>query len=274
VVGAVHLTKFDESTRSNSSNLAPFKIQFVKEIVMDQLVDAVWVSASAGVKALDRPLVQYLSRQTTIVLWQYEQDLDEASSLTSAVELLHQYLETQPQSVHLIGHGTSGIVALLYARLYPEKVKSLTLLSVAAQPAITWHAHYYVQRKLLPCSRQQVLGQMVRNLFGTHLPFQTQAFVALLDRDLETSPSLHSLYELARLPKGGVEIPLLVCAANDDSVIDRRSHAQWSRMLKLGDRLWRCPNGKHFFHFFHPEPVGNQLLRFWQSVAPAMQLTA
>lgn len=243
---------------------------------MDQVIDAVWVGASAGVKALDRPLIQYLSRQATIALWQYEQDLDEASSLASAVELLHQYLETQHHSVHLLGHGTSGIVALLYARLYPEKVKSLTLFSVAAQPAITWHTHYYVQRKLLPCSRQQVLGQMVRNLFGTHLPFQTQAFVALLDRDLETSPSLHSLYGLVQLPKGGVEIPLLVCAANDDSVIDRRSHAQWSRMLKLGDRLWRCPEGRHFFHFFHPEPVGNEVVQFWQSLSrmPELELTA
>jgi pimeloyl-ACP methyl ester carboxylesterase len=240
---------------------------------MKGVVDVVWVSASSGVQAFDRPLVKYLSRHKTIAFWQYEQTLDEASSLTSAVNLLHQYLETQPP-VHLIGHGISGVVALLYARLHPKKVKSLTLLSVAAQPAITWHTHYYIQRKLLPCSRHQVLGQMVRTLFGTRLPHQTQAFMALLDRDLETSPNSHSLYQLVQLQKGGVEMPLLVCAAHDDLVIDQRSHAQWSRLLKLGDRLWRCPSGKHFFQFFHPEQVGNEILQFWQSALVSIPLGA
>lgn len=233
---------------------------------MNGVPDVVWVSASAGVKVFDRPLVQYLARQMTIAQWQYEQTLDEASSLTIAVELLHQYLETQAHPIHLAGHGISGVVALLYARCYPERVKSLSLLSVAAQPAITWHTHYYIQRKLLSCSREQVLARMVRNLFGQTLPFHIQAYMALLDRDLETSPSLHSLYELVQLPKGGASVPLLVCAANDDSVINRRSHAQWSRMLKLDDRLWRCPSGRHFFHYLHPEQVGNELFRFWESV--------
>jgi pimeloyl-ACP methyl ester carboxylesterase len=239
---------------------------------MNSVSNIVWVSASSGVKAFDRPLLQYLSKQRmgspilgTIAQWQYEQTPDEASSLDAAVELLHQYLETQTEPVHLVGHGVSGVVVLLYARRYPERVKTLSLLSVAAQPAITWHAHYYVQRKLLSCSREQVLAQTVRSLFGRDLPFHVQAFVALLDRDLETSPSLHSLYELVQLPKGGVSVPLLVCAAKDDSVIDRRSHAQWSRMLKLGDRLWRCPSGRHFFHYFYPEQVGNELMQFWQS---------
>lgn len=235
---------------------------------MNGLPDVVWISASAGVKAFDRPLIQYLSKQMTIAQWQYEQSPDEPSSLSAAIELFRDYLETQPEPVHLVGHGISGVVGLLYARCFPERVKSLSLLSVAAQPAITWHAHYYVQRKLLPCSRQQVLAQTVRLLFGKDLPYHPQAFVALLDRDLETSPNLHSLYELVQLPKGGVEVPLFVGAAKDDAVIDRRAHAQWSRMLKLGDRLWRCPSGKHFFHFFHPEPVGNQLFKFWQASMP------
>ncbi|BAU11365.1 hypothetical protein LEP3755_18590 [Leptolyngbya sp. NIES-3755] len=231
---------------------------------MNAVPDVVWISASAGVKAFDRPLIRYLSKQTTIAQWQYEQSPDEPSSLSAAVELFHEYLETQTEPVHIVGHGMSGVVGLLYARCFPERVKSLSLLSVAAQPAVTWHAHYYVQRKLLPCSRQQVLAQTVRSLFGKDLPFHPQAFVALLDRDLDTSPNLHSLYELVQLPKGGVDVPLFVGAAKDDSVIDRHAHAQWSRMLKLGDRLWRCPTGRHFFHFFHPESVGNQLFQFWK----------
>lgn len=245
---------------------------------MSFVSNIVWISASSGVKAFDRPLLQYLAKERigspflgAIAQWQYEQSLDEASSLDAAVELLHHYLENQTHPVHLVGHGTSGIVALLYTRRYPEQVKSLSLLSVAAQPALTWHTHYYVQRKLLACSREQVLAQMVKTLFGCDLPFHVQAFVALLDRDLDTSPSLHSLYELVQLPQGSVSVPLLVCAAKDDSVIDKRSHAQWSRMLKLGDRLWRCPRGKHFFHFFHPEQSGDELLQFWRSTTKIEQ---
>jgi pimeloyl-ACP methyl ester carboxylesterase len=233
---------------------------------MSYLPDVVWINASAGLKALDRPLVQYLSQHLTIAQWNYEQKLDEASSSTEAVELLHSYLSTLEQPVHLIGHGMSGVIALLYARHYPEHVRSLALLSVAAQPAITWHAHYYVQRQLLPCSREQVLAQTVRSLFGVTLPYHIRSLIKALDRDLETSPTLHSLYQLMQLPEGGVSVPLLACAANDDSVIDRRSHAQWSRLLKPGDRLWRCPSGRHFFHFFYPEYVGNQLFQFWQPV--------
>jgi pimeloyl-ACP methyl ester carboxylesterase len=239
---------------------------------MNGLPDAVWISASSGVKAFDRPLIQCLSKNLTVAQWQYEQSPDEPSSLSAAVELLHEYLITQPEPVHLVGHGMSGVVGLLYARCYPDRVKSLSLLSVAAQPAITWHAHYYIQRKLLPCSREQVLAQTVQTLFGKDLPYHPQAFVTLLDRDLETAPSLHSLYELVQLPKGGVEIPLLVCAANDDLVIDRRSHAQWSRMLKPGDRLWRCPSGRHFFHFFHPEAVKGQLLQYWNTTEMSRSL--
>lgn len=234
---------------------------------MSNIPNVVWISGSAGLKVFDRPLIQYLAQNITVAQWQYEQTLDEASSSTQAVELLHEYLSTVEQPVHLVGHGMSGVVALLYARRYPEYVKSLSLLSVAAQPAVTWHAHYYVQRQLLPCSRDQVLAQAARTLFGVTLPFPAQSVIAALDRDLETSPTLHSLYHLVQLPKGGVAMPLLVCAAKDDFVVDRRSHAQWSHFLKAGDRLWRCPSGRHFFHFFHPEQVGNKLFQFWQTAA-------
>jgi pimeloyl-ACP methyl ester carboxylesterase len=205
----------------------------------------------------------------TIAQWEYEQTVDEASSVSQAVALLHEYLQPQSQPLHLVGHGMSGVVALLYARQHPEQVKSLTLLSVAAQPAITWHAHYYVQRSLLPCSRTQILTQTVRSLFGSARNLQVQSLASMLDRDLESSPLLYTLYGLTPLPKGGVKMPLLVCGAADDSVVDRHAQAEWSQWLKLGDRLWCCPSGKHFFHYFQPEQVGNQLFEFWHSTGAA-----
>ena len=111
--------------------------------------------------------------------------LDEASSLEQAVTLLDDYLRECDQPIHLAGHGISGVVGLICARLNPEKVRSLVLLSVAPQPAITWHTHYYVQRQLMPCSRQQILAQIARSLFGRELPMAAKELIKMLDRDLE-----------------------------------------------------------------------------------------
>jgi pimeloyl-ACP methyl ester carboxylesterase len=108
-------------------------------------------------------------------------------------------LQDAEQPYHLVGHGMSGIVALLFARQYPEKVRSLTLLAIAAQPAINWHSHYYIQRQLMPCTQVQLLAQIAQSLFGTPLPESVMPLVSALAKDLELAPSPHSLYQVATL---------------------------------------------------------------------------
>jgi len=233
---------------------------------MSNSLDVLWLSASPSLKCFDRPLLRYLSEHVKIAQWEYCQNQDEGSSLVEAVTLLHDYLKFRDRPIHLSGHGMGGVLGLTYARLHPERVRSLTLLAVAAQPAVTWQAHYYVQRQLFPCSRQRLLVQMVRSLFGEKTPYPIKDLVRALDRDLGNSPSMHSLFKLVNLPMGGVSMPLLVCGSRTAPVVDSSALNGWLTWFKRGDRLWLCPQGRHFFHHFYPQLVGKQILSFWQSL--------
>lgn len=227
-------------------------------------IDVLWLNASSGLKHFDQPLLQLLAPHLAVAQWEYKQSQDEASSLDQAVTLLHNYLNGLQHPVHLVGHGIYGVLGLIYARRYPEWVRSLTLLAVAAQPAATWHAHYYVQRQLIACSRQQLLACTARSLFGRQSPHAAKALVASLSHDLEEAPSPHSLFKLATLPKGGVTMPLLVCGSKNDPIVHSLTLQEWLAYFKANDILWQCPDGYHFFHYFQPQLVSEQLLRFWR----------
>ncbi|MER3587432.1 MAG: hypothetical protein C4322_02855, partial [Mastigocladus sp. ERB_26_1] len=156
------------------------------------------------------------------------------------------------------------VIALLFARRYPQKVRSLALLAVASQSANTWQAHYYQQRLLFPLSREQVLVNSVRTLFGNQSPANTKKLMTALIRDLDESPTPHSLFRLVHLPKGGVSMPMLVCGSKNDPIVTPPELQDWQNWLKPEDILWECPKGYHFFHYFYPQQVGEQMLSFWQ----------
>ncbi|NJN30624.1 MAG: hypothetical protein HC824_09515 [Synechococcales cyanobacterium RM1_1_8] len=138
------------------------------------------------------------------------------------------------------------MVALLCARRHAKLVRSLTLLAVAEQPAVTWHAHYYVQRHLLPYSQTRLLAQMAGSLFRPGCPCPAPRLVQALQRDLEQAPLLHSACHLESLPQGGVALPLMVCGAEDDAVVHPAALQAWSRWLKLGDRPCCFPRAAIF----------------------------
>lgn len=235
---------------------------------MSDLFDVLWLTASPSLKYFDRPLIRYMAGHINIAQWEYIQSLDEGSTIDKAVELLYLYLKERNSPIHLIGHGISGVVGLIFARRYPQLAKSLTLLAVGAKPAMTWHSHYYLQRQVLPASREQVLVHSIRSLFGNQPPCPVKNLVTALVRDLEKSPNPHSLLNLVNLPQGGVSIPLMVCGSKTDSIVNPPELHKWQNYLKLEDKLWECPDGYHFFHYFYPEKVGQQILRFWQSSDP------
>ncbi|MFB6277228.1 MAG: alpha/beta fold hydrolase [Halothece sp.] len=228
---------------------------------------ALWISVSPTLKKFHRPLLKTLSQELTIREWQYQQAVDEPSTLDLPLTLLHDYLKYGDQPVHLLGHSTGGIVALLYAYRYPERVKSLTLLGVGVHPLIDWHAHYYTYRQLLPCSREIVLAQMVRALFGQQDPRRTQQLVKCLEGDLHATPSPHSLMQRSHLEAQAVASPLLVCGSNDDVIIDPCALHDWKTYFKPEDEIWECSQGHHFFHYHHPQAVGNAILNFLQKVS-------
>ena len=232
---------------------------------MTSLPDTVWLSCSPSLIFLDRPLIKYLAGHTSIAQWEYRSQLDEASSLDTAVALLHGYLQPLAHPVHLIGHGLSGVLGLLYAQRYPTWVRSLTLLSVSPQPATTWHTHYYVQRHLFTQSREWVVGQMMRSLFGQPICLPIQHLYQRLINDLEQSPCSHSLYRLTTIPAGGIDAPLLVCGSRTDAIVSPSSLYEWRHWFKPQDHLWQCEAGHHFFHYFYPKMTGEQILQFWQA---------
>jgi pimeloyl-ACP methyl ester carboxylesterase len=227
--------------------------------------EVLWLNGSPSLQCFDRPLLSALAAQAKVTQWQYCQGPDEASSLQNAVALLHEHLQHTDYPIHLMGHGMGGVMGLMYARYSPENVRSLTLLGVAEQPAMTWQTHYYVQRHLMPCSRHQVLAFMVRSLFGPEVPHDVKNLVCALDRDLAEAPCFHSLFRVVDLPKGGILAPLMVCGSQTDPVVHPPALLEWRNWMKPTDRLWECPTGRHFFHYFQPQQVAEEVLKFWRS---------
>ena len=230
------------------------------------LINALWLNVSPSLNQLDVPLVNCLAKNFTIAQWQYIQELDEPNSLCVAMGLLEKYLEKLAYPVHLVGHGASGLLALLYARRHPEKVRSLTLLSVGVYPAVDWQAHYYFKLQLLPCSRYNVLKMMVQSLFNYHSGHLSRKFVRLLDQDLQTALSSHNLYQQFKIFPGGVNVPMLICGSKNDVVIDVNSYQGWQTWLKPSDRLSLFPHGRYFFHYFYPEAVSDAIVDYWTSL--------
>lgn len=227
---------------------------------------ALWISVSPTLKRFHRPVLSYFSRHLTVREWEYQQAEDEPCTLDLPLTLLHDYLKCCKHPVHLFGHSTGGVVALLYGKHYPERVKSLTLLGVGVHPLIDWHAHYYTYRQLLPCSQEIVLGQMVRALFGAQDQIRTKGFVKLLEGDLQVTPSPHSLMQRSRLEPTGITPPLMVCGSKEDIIVDPSAIAGWKDYLKSSDRIWECPQGNHFFHYQNPKLVGEAILNFCQGI--------
>ncbi|NER80834.1 MAG: alpha/beta hydrolase, partial [Leptolyngbya sp. SIO1D8] len=150
-----------------------------------------------------------------------------------------------------------------YARKFPHRVKSLTLLSVGVNPAVDWKAHYYTQLERLPCSRTRVLTQMVYTLWGAQPIHDLKGWIQQLEQDLVQSLSLHSLMQRFSLFPGDAPVPLLICGGQHDAIVDPPQIQGWQPWLKAGDRLWLCPNGRHFFHDTYPRLVANHISSFW-----------
>lgn len=227
---------------------------------------ALWLTVSPSLKRFDQRLLCRMAKRAAIARWEYIQTIDEPCSLEVVIELLYDYLHKHHshQSIHLVGHGLSGIVGWLYAQRYPTHVKSLTLLSVGANPAVNWHAHYYALRQLLPCSREIILGQMVRMLFGPRSHDITRSLIHVLEQDLDAGLALHSLVGCQEIAPTQIQPPLLVCRGAHDAVAD--AVERWHPWLKPQDSIWSCPNGHHFFHFDQPHLVETAILNHWQQV--------
>ena len=85
---------------------------------MSYCPDALWVNVSPNLRQFDRSLLGVLSQNMVVAEWQYRQSEDEPTSLIIAMDLLHNYLKKIDRPLHLIEHGTGGIVSInLYSLL-------------------------------------------------------------------------------------------------------------------------------------------------------------
>jgi pimeloyl-ACP methyl ester carboxylesterase len=242
---------------------------------MSHISDALWLNVSPLLQGFDRPLLKDLAQHTSIAQWEYSQRLDESTSLETALVLLHDYLKHHNRPIHLLGHSTGGLLGLLYARQYPERVRSLTLLSVGVNPAVDWQAKYYAQRRLLPCDQQTILRQIVYGLLGCPPKDTTETLIKLLEQDLYQSLSPHSLVRSMNLLPISVEVPLLVCGSVDDTVVEPNQLRNWQQHLHHPtSRLWICPGGRYFFHYFYPQKVSEQIIQFWNAILPSQGSSA
>ncbi len=239
-------------------------------------LEALWLSTSPSLARFDQRLLQQLSKAYRLGWWEYAQPLDAPCCLDAVVASLHNFLEGTTRPLHLISHGMGGVAAWAYACRYPWRVKSLTLLSLGPNPVVTWHAHYYALRRLLPCGRDMVLAQMARLLFGPQSPSMTAALVDRLRLDLDNALTLQSLAHQGDLSLGDVTSPLLVCHGAHDVIVDPNRQAQESRGLKTGDRHWICPGGRHFFHYDYPQLVADIIQAHWLNgaVSPSQPVMA
>jgi pimeloyl-ACP methyl ester carboxylesterase len=227
-----------------------------------------WLNLGSHLSCLHRPLLRELSFSTQVAQWDYASEPDEPASLDLPLALLHDYLRSQAEPLHLAGHGMSGVLGLLYARRYPERVKSLTLLGVGPDPAISWQSHYYGHRRQLRCDRTLILSMMVSYLLGESVRSIARELVCRLQRELDEAPSPHSLLRDGPIPAGGISAPLLVCGSQDDPVITPERLSHWQLWMKPDDRYWQCPGGRHFFHYFYTRQVSRTMVQFWQQITP------
>ncbi|MEM9216018.1 MAG: alpha/beta hydrolase [Cyanobacteria bacterium P01_F01_bin.150] len=244
---------------------------------MNHQYDALWLSVSPQLQRFDQRLSQRLIKATTVRQWNYRQTADEPCCLETCLILLHDYLKQHSRPIHILGHGMSGIVGLLYARRHPERVASLTLLSVGANPTVSWHSHYYALRNLLPCKRSMVLVQVARLLCGPYCPSVLKTVAGMLEKDLDECLALHSLASRTAIQPDSIKPPLLVCQGKLDVILDPNTQLRWDQYLKDGDRFWQCPEGRHFFHYEYPQMVADEIIAYWETVfeyAPLMAQAA
>ncbi|ERN42302.1 putative hydrolase or acyltransferase (alpha/beta hydrolase superfamily) [Rubidibacter lacunae KORDI 51-2] len=227
--------------------------------------DALWIDVSSSFQSLEHPFLCCLAREHAVGHWSYSQTPDEPGSLEIAATMLHGYIKGLDRTIDLIGHGTGGLLALLYARRFPHRVRSLSLMSVGASPAVDWQAYYYAQLESLPCDRDRVLMQVAGTLFDAHTRTGAMQMARVLEQSLIRSLSPHSLLQRVWMKPEGVPVPLMVCGGCDDIVVDTELLRGWLPLLKEGDRIWQCPGGRHFFHADYPQTVADQVLSFWEA---------
>lgn len=229
--------------------------------------DVLWLNSNPYLLRFNLPIVKYLSKYVKIGQWEYSQTMDEGASLEVAIELLDNYISLLKKPIHLVGHSTCGLLGLLYAQKYPDKVQSLVVLGVGTNYSLDWINYYYQLRANFDCSQSIVLAKLAYALFGYHNQYYQKAFIKLLEKALLYSLSPHTLYQRFYYSIEQINSPLMICGNSNDQIINWEEIEDWKYHLKTEDMLCYVSQGEHFFHYFQPYLVGDKIISFWNTLS-------
>ena len=209
-----------------------------------------WIDLQPSLYCLFKRTAQNLDHHFEVKRWSFEHDLDESCDVDIVHSLLRQTIESSSTQVHLVGHGISGTIAHLYAQKNPERISSVSMLSVDTHSTNQWTNHYHSMRSQLPCSRFHILSHLSSLLVDRSSEQIRNIVTRLLARCLDNDFVYGSIIKSQKIENiNKANVPILVINGEKDFVVDKQSHDRWKNILKPGDCYQQISDGRHFFPF-------------------------
>ena len=245
--------------------------------------EIVWLDIQPSLYGFNCRLVRLLAASRLVKRWSFQHDPDEACTIETVHNLLHESIVSSKYPPHVIAHGISGTIACLFALQYPKLLSSLTLLSVDTNNANHWTSHYHVMRGQFPCSRDKILTHLASKLFDVDDQRINATLAKLMAKCLDCDFVISSLFSNSLGGNLNIpQVPTLIINGSHDFVVDRNAKSRWGSKLKLGDHYEFVDAGRHFFHFHKPALTAQKINAFldmiptssFPDVAPTNTLTA